>query len=222
MNSYELLLERLRTIPQSFDPSDFMSYSKFSDRVQYCDATLTKIGSGSSRIVYKLDDNKALKIAKNRKGIAQNEQEYSAYCDGYSCLAKVYSADDDNFYWIISELASKAKPSDFNNLWGISFDEVKLIIIATHDQYSHARNSLLHGGDKELADHLMEEYVYSEKIPELYDLYNYLHDFTPSNIYDLCYIRNWGKVNRNGNEELVIVDNGLSDEVFDNFYTPRR
>ena len=61
--------------PTQFDMNLFKSLKTFKERIEYCEANLKKIGSGSSRIVYQVDNNKVLKLAKNKKGIAQNETE---------------------------------------------------------------------------------------------------------------------------------------------------
>jgi hypothetical protein len=37
---------------------------------------LKKIGEGSSRLVYQLTEKLVIKIAKNKKGIIQNKNEY--------------------------------------------------------------------------------------------------------------------------------------------------
>ena len=61
--------------PESWNIEDFKKLTSFNARVKYCEEKLRRISSGSSRIVYKIDDQKVLKLAKNKKGIAQNNQE---------------------------------------------------------------------------------------------------------------------------------------------------
>ena len=59
--------------PTSFNIEEFKQLKSFNQRIQYCEQHLQRISSGSSRIVYKIDDEKVLKLAKNKKGLAQNE-----------------------------------------------------------------------------------------------------------------------------------------------------
>ena len=59
--------------PVSFNMAEFKTLTTFSERIRYCQTRLQRISSGSARIVYKIDNEKVLKLAKNRKGIAQNE-----------------------------------------------------------------------------------------------------------------------------------------------------
>ena len=58
----------------SFD--ELSSIKALSKRVLYCKQHLgNPIGNGSSRMVFQIDDEKVLKLAKNRKGLAQNNVE---------------------------------------------------------------------------------------------------------------------------------------------------
>lgn len=59
------------TYPETFNMEEFKSISRFASRIKYCETHLQRISSGSGRIVYKIDDEKVLKLAKNPKGVAQ-------------------------------------------------------------------------------------------------------------------------------------------------------
>ena len=61
--------------PNGWDLNTFKKLNTFKSRIEYCDKYLQKINSGSGRIVYKIDNDKVLKLAKNIKGIAQNSTE---------------------------------------------------------------------------------------------------------------------------------------------------
>ena len=69
--------------PSSFDMERFKSLTSFNARIKYCEEHLQRLGSGSSRIVYKIDDKKVLKLAKNKKGISQNGTEIGLGNDSY-------------------------------------------------------------------------------------------------------------------------------------------
>lgn len=214
----ESLFEKLKQTPETFNLEEMISLSRFSDRVAYCDATLNKLGVGSSRIVYDMGDGKALKLAKNRKGIAQNEVEYNNSNDGYEILSRVYDADVDNWLWVISELAGKAKSDDFKRLWGVSFKEVQDIIKCLYNNYARAGHELWLS-DKEKTNKLIQELIYKENRDGLYDLYIYISDYQPSLPQDYLRIANWGKCLRNGVETLVIIDNGFDDDVNSQYYS---
>lgn len=62
---FESLLDE--DYPTSFDMGHFKTLTKFAERVRYCEENLQRISSGSARIVYKIDNEKVLKLAKNEK-----------------------------------------------------------------------------------------------------------------------------------------------------------
>ena len=112
--------------PTSFNMEEFKSIRSFADRVKYCENRLKKLGAGTSRRVYQIDNEKCLKLAKNRKGIAQNIEEINLGNDMYagSCFAKVYDYDQNGLF-VEMELARKAKVGDFKRITGLSWDVMK-------------------------------------------------------------------------------------------------
>ena len=58
--------------PVGFNMKTLISLPSFAKRLQYCMQYLKKIGAGSSRVVFAVDNEKVLKVAKNEKGIEQN------------------------------------------------------------------------------------------------------------------------------------------------------
>ena len=86
--------------PTNFNLETFKSLTSFNQRIQYCESTLKRISSGSSRIVYMVDDTKVLKLAKNKKGIVQNEAETmkSNYHDLRDLVAKTFDADENDLW----------------------------------------------------------------------------------------------------------------------------
>lgn len=64
-----------------------------------------RIGSGSGRIVYDLENGYVVKVAKNKKGFAQNEVEHHiSLTDPSNIFAKVIEVSDD-FHFLIMEKA---------------------------------------------------------------------------------------------------------------------
>lgn len=91
----------------------------FKSRVAYAISKSKKIGMGSSRVVVKIEEGgkpTALKIAKNRKGEAQNQAEIELLTDGYiSQLGIVIPIVDydksEPPVWLQTELARVPKSS---------------------------------------------------------------------------------------------------------------
>lgn len=206
--------------PTNFDLKFFTQLRTFKDRVAYCRERLPLLGNGSSRIAFGVDDEKVLKIAKNTKGLAQNEHECDWGRNGYGCFAEIFEADTDNYKWLEMEIAHKVKKSDVPRLMGVTFEELYCIIELIYNQYSSNRKQI--GiSDSELkskCQKYLEEMVYTEENQELYNLYLYMTDYQPEVIGDWRRLANWGIVVRNGKEHMVIIDDGLNDAVYDKYY----
>ena len=121
--------------PASFNFEEFDSLKSYAARVKYCSSRLRKIGSGSSRITYAVDDEKVLKLAKNKKGVAQNNVENQKWLSSYGLFAEVYEYDDDGL-WLEMQLARKAKVSDFKRLTGYGFDVFCAYVDYVHSWYA--------------------------------------------------------------------------------------
>ena len=111
--------------PSTFDMEHFATLKKFNERVRYCEEHLKRISSGSARIVYMIDDTKVLKLAKNQKGLAQNEVEIQWGQDSYfsSILAHTFMYDQNDL-WVEMELARKVSKKDFQRLTDCTIEEL--------------------------------------------------------------------------------------------------
>lgn len=200
--------------PQGFSLEEFSSLPTFKEKIEYCNTHLKKLGVGSSRIAYQVDNEKVLKIAKNKKGIAQNDYEMSFGGSLYpDIFAQIFNGDYANATWLEMELATKPTSQDFQNIFGINMKEFfgvvsKIITIATGKKI---------GSTTPNTEELHAQFM-AEEHPFFYSLQTYFYDYTPEYPADLLRLANWGKVVRNGKEHIVIVDNGLSDDVAKQFY----
>ena len=219
--------EQFRTIvkemayPSNFNMEELVSLPSYEARVKYCQQRLQKIGSGSSRIVFAVDDEKVLKVAKNKKGIAQNLEEGEPWKQNYYCFANVYDQSDDGIF-LEMQAARRAKPSDFKRITGYDFETMQAWIAYTRGLYTrkyYFRN-MVNPKYKALFD--------SDEWSEYLDDYNvfsgihqYLCDAQLEAVGDFQRISSWGVVTENGEENLALIDFGLSDEVFNDYYLRR-
>ena len=205
--------------PASFNMEEFKNCNSFAARVRYCQARLPRISSGSSRIVYKIDDEKVLKLAKNAKGIAQNNAEAHSYAIETGIDAQVFD-HDENDLWLEMELARRATAADFKNIIGVPFAFVQNYVNYTAKRYSRNwRNISYDSRYTEMFDRIDDEdFPNWEWFGMLRD---YMGDTGLESIGDLQRFSSWGVVKRNGADEIVLVDLGLDDEVYDNFYKRR-
>lgn len=209
--------------PVNFNMEELKNINSFVERVKYCNSRLKYLGQGSSRRVYMVDDEKCLKMAKNRKGIAQNIEEINLGNDIYagSCFAKVYDYDQNGLF-VEMELARKAKESDFERLAGIPFDCYCDLIVRTAINYlpnnCQSRNWVT-SSMEDTYNYVMDNIDDFEFINQVIE---YMYNFQVKAYGDLQRISSYGVVKRNGQEELVIVDFGLTEDVFNNYYRKSR
>lgn len=197
--------------PSSFDMDHFKKLSKFAERVRYCDEHLKKISSGSSRIVYMIDTVKVLKLAKNKKGLAQNEIEagYSKYNDLRDVVAQTFDYDEHNL-WVEMELARPVRKPDFKRITGYSFEDYCAAIHnygcdVNYSKYNHKVDI-----NKELVASMWEnEFVYG--------IFEYIGNYGIP-VGDLKRLSSYGIVKRNGNDTIVLIDFGLTSDVYDSYY----
>lgn len=203
--------------PSSFDLQYFSTIPTFKDRIQYCKDRLKLLGNGSSRIVFQVDNKKVLKIAKNKKGLAQNYKEEDWGRNKYDCFAKIYKADIENNTWIEMELAYKITFKDFVRYFGFGPSFLKNILEYIYNIYMNKNNNVPY---KEQVEEYLKNNIYNEKNKEMTSLYRYMLDYQPdmATIQDWSRSKNWGAVNRNSQNVLVIIDDGFDEDIYNNYY----
>ena len=192
--------------PTSFNMRDFKNISSYAGRMKYCEQHLTKLASGSGRVVYKIDDEKVLKLAKNQKGIAQNEVESQYYIQNYDIVARVFDADQNDTF-LEMELARKCTKSEFRKIVGFSFDLIYPYldnILGPHRRYGRQSIS---DEDKTMLD----EDEWMKSLLELVGDYG-------MPLGDVTRISSYGIVKRDGQDAVVLVDFGLTQGVYDDYY----
>jgi len=198
--------------PTNFDIAHFKTLKSFNQRVQYCQENLQRISSGSSRIVYKIDNEKVLKLAKNKKGLAQNEVEagYSQYHDLSDVTARVFEYNQDNL-WIEMELARKVLKGDFQRITGFSFEDY---IAAIHNYGNDVHPSKYSQDmpiDKEIVARMWEdEFVYG--------MFQYIGNYEAP-VGDLKRLSSYGIVKRGNQDAIVMIDYGLTSDVYSSYYS---
>ncbi len=211
-NQYKVLIGEM-AYPTFFKMDEFKKITTFNGRIQYCEQRLQRISSGSARIVYKIDEEKVLKLAKNRKGLAQNEVEADYYLQQIGCFAKVFDVDE-NYQWIEMELARRPKISDFKRIFGYSFEVICAWIDYCVSSYTN----------RSYRNRKFDELFNSEEFQDNYDysifymLQDYLGNYQLKSVGDLKRISSWGLVKENGQDNLVLIDFGLNDNVYETYY----
>ena len=197
--------------PSSFNMEEFKKLNSFKNRISYCESNLKRISSGSSRIVYAIDGTKVLKLAKNAKGLAQNEVEatYANYSDLNSILARVFDYNDDNL-WIEMELARKVSKNNFKQIIGYTYEDY--VAALNYHYYTDIKPSRTFRPNKPDAYDDMWENEF------IYDMFNYIGSYKIP-VGDLGRLSSYGLVKREGSESIVLIDYGLTNEVYTGYYS---
>lgn len=205
MNFKDYILNEM-AYPVSFSFEEFNKIPSYAGKLKYANTHLNKITSGSSRVVYKVDDEKVLKIAKNKKGLDQNAVESDWSMANYGVTAHVFLHSEDNF-WVEMELAKKLSPSRFKEITGISLADYQAAI-----QY--------------LGSQMQPRSFYQPKKPaqEIYDneFYQDMERFISDYDFptgDFARLNSYGEVLRDGNPIVVLVDFGASRNVINTHYS---
>jgi hypothetical protein len=196
--------------PSTFDMDHFKTLTKFAERVRYCEEHLKRISSGSSRIVYMIDNTKVLKLAKNKKGIAQNEVEIQWGQDSYfgSILAHTFMYHPNDL-WVEMELARKVSKKDFTRLTDCTIEEMNYYI-RNIKEINNRRRPIFHIAP-EVEDRLRENEFVSSIIEFMENIDAPAGDFGKLNSY--------GIVQRGGQDDIVLIDFGLTNDVYQTYYS---
>jgi hypothetical protein len=201
-NEFLVFLEQYKNLPS------------FAQKIRYANENLTRIGSGSGRIVYDIDGTKVFKIAKNTKGVAQNEVEIesSSYYTNKDIVAEVIESDEENGTWIVAEKGKKVNEKRIKQLTGIP---------SLNSLYYYLRNV------ENLRDGNREQFDLDKSVKEMLDENEFateLRDFIGNSYQragDLGRPSSYGEVVRNGESIIVLTDYGLDNDVYDTHYAPK-
>ena len=204
-------------LPSDWDSSKFNTSNSFESIVDYALERSKKIGTGSSRIAFEVEYEgrpTILKIAKNKKGLAQNEVESKMLSDGYiekmELTIPLIDYDTTNIQplWIHTEKANKVTEKKLCKL--LHCDSLFQLIQIVKSKYKHS--SLYAHYYNELKEINTEEEL--DDLEELIDnLYSLSKDFNIA-LGDFEKTDSWGLYKG----KPVIIDIGLSMEVYDLHY----
>lgn len=200
-----LIIERIHVTGQErFNFQHFKKLDELNDMMTYANLHLEELGEGSSRRVYVFSGNKVLKLATNRAGLGQNEQEVSVFTDPETApiVARIHDYDPE-YFWILSELTRPVKDSrEFEALAGLA-DEGML------DIEEFCIDAVR--GDFNFIDPYYED-------PRVRQLARAIHAVAKKNKLlkgDIKKPDSWGKT---PDGRLVLIDYGFSGGVSEKYY----
>ena len=184
--------------------SQLDSLNSFNKKTIFLNNNLRRLGAGSSRIVYEYDANHVIKLAKNNKGLTQNEQEVDVYLGNKSIdsITKIENYDESNYSWILAEKAVKLTPSNFKQIKGFSFSDFASYL--TNYQKDQNPQKYRYFGKIKIDQNIVEIIEEDELTNDII----YLEASYGLAWGDLVRISSYGEINRNGSPDIVLVDYG--------------
>ena len=216
--SFKKYLINEMPLPADWDKGTFNNRTAFAKQIRYAKERAQQVGAGSSRVAFVLPyegRQTVLKIAKNPKGLAQNEHEAEKFSDYYLQGLGItipmidYDEESNKPTWIHTEFATKAKDSDFVKICGLNLgDTIRYV-----DAISGRRpNSMPRDKMEELEQKFEnEDNDFISGLVQLIGNYD-----IPSG--DFTRLANWGIYNG----KPVIIDLGLSNDIMTNLYMKKQ
>lgn len=171
-------------------------------KIRLLDKHFSFIGQGSGRRVYDIGVGQVLKLSLNAKGRAQSEVEIDILKHG-ECTPHLYSYSDDMQSWLIVSRVEKARAGDFKKLIGIDCDTLyKYLSHLLPMQYGLLKVEL----DQNIVD-------FCDNSEDIQSICALIGNFD-MHLGELASKRSWGTLKG----KLVLMDCGLTVEVFQNYY----
>lgn len=196
---------------QNFRLDELNRIKSFNGKLKYCKEHLgPTFGKGSSRVVFDFTDDAVLKLAYNQKGVAQNREEYDMSRNDDIVVKCLDVADD--YSWIIQENVLPAKQKDFQQCLGISWNDFTRFVCAVFNLYGrYPRRDAM---DDDEFEYWMEE---NENFWWFREFNDYMTNWQLP-YGDLCRISSYGMAMREEGPMIVVLDSGLTEEVWNNYY----
>jgi len=208
-------------LPDDWDQEVYTPKVSFAKQVKYAVERAKKLGTGSSRVVFTIEYQgrpTALKIAKNKKGLAQNEREadYGLYQMYPDITTPLIDYDEVNHppLWIHVEKADKLTASKFKAITGYSFENFGNMLHADESRRGVGRVGTAFWSPR-IPDEIKEQIKEQIENSELYyDVTSLMGNFDIL-AGDLTRLANWGIYKG----KPVIIDLGFSSDVQKQHYS---
>jgi hypothetical protein len=202
---------------EEFSYQELKNITSLRGRLDYCKRYLgAPIGRGDGRIVFQIDDEKVLKLALNRFGLAQNEHECNWGLQRWDVTPTLYKeTDGKDYWWLVSEYVLPATEEDFQECFGFDFKTfVKFIYSsASGNQYKDVSKRWKEYG-LTLSDEEYQNILENNENAQLFD--EFVRDYNPY-LRDILSIRQYGITNRSGEPQIVLLDYGLDEKISKKF-----
>ena len=195
------------------DDFDFEDTPKFDKVFDILYSRYYKIGSGSSRRVWALDKNTVIKMAKDRRGMAQNLVEVRVFEKTPDRVAKIKWYHPKGYYLIVERCSSLDR---FLEDKDVNFDADNFsdyVDIDVNDHYTAKKvNNIVKDFVRETKDEAKyKPAVFKKLAKEIKELATFIWKNKIHDIYD-----DQLGVNKAG--KIILLDYGMDQEVWEKYY----
>lgn len=213
-------------LPDDWDKDIYSEKVPFKKRIEYAKNMATRLGGGSSRVAFEITyqgRKTVLKIAKNKKGIAQNQEEARVLSDGYiksafgEWILPIIDYDEENASgptWIHVEYADKIKTDkQFRSILNLNGLSIPDFVYYVHNRNSPSNRNIrnVQHIEKKISEMSDDD---QEKAWELVQVFNVLQNDYGIYLADFNHHGNWGIYKGHP----VMIDIGLTPEVYTKYY----
>lgn len=170
------------------------------------DQGCVNVGSGSSRVVYRVSATQVVKIAISAAGTRQNKVEYKVGSKGFQGLITKVHKEFNNCKIIVADYVKPLSEEKFKKIYGITFRKFGNYVFYEKEKYT--------------IDYFKSDYFkkYCKKPKrKLLNLLRAIHEFCEQQNmteYELVDIWQWGIVNN----RAIILDYGLNQDIYVRYY----
>lgn len=182
-------------------------------------------GDGSSRSVWIVGPRTVLKVAKNDRGLVQNEQEAKVSRDPRASviLPRMYRAGRNHRYMVAEIARPLSGIVEWEHLSGLDWEDMGYLMWEAKGKIYAAAHWLLNQFGRGVARAIGEPIGQArgvkappERSAQMLDALGYLRDEYDLMPGDTTVIEHWGKTPRG---RLVLIDAGLTQAQFEELYT---
>lgn len=202
----------------------FTPRSSFAAKIKYAQERAAKLGTGSSRVAFEVEYKgrpTVIKIAKNRKGIAQNEVEAEILSDHYAASFHVfipiidYDEEHNQPIWLHTEKAEKITKNQFERVTDVTPEIIYYYTRYMQTGQDYNKNILASKLRKKLKTDVVEEVLeWCHENEYCQDIFTLVKNYDLQ-VGDFERLANWGMYKG----RPVIVDIGLNTQVFQLHYS---
>ena len=195
------------------DDFDFEDTPKFDKIFDVLYNKYYKIGSGSSRRVWALDKNTVIKMAKDRRGMAQNLVELRVFEQSPDRVAKIKWYHPKGYYLIVERCSSLDRFLEDKDVNIDADDFSDYVDIDVHQKYTAKKvQNIVKDFVRETKDEAKyKPAIFKKLAKEIKELATFIWKNKIHDIYD-----DQLGVNKAG--KIILLDYGMDQEVWEKYY----